>query len=214
MEIQDNYTKQLEKWRKEFAQNGKEIVLKHSAYPVKEERYLTLSYFQKEYTLDLKTGMLTNKGFSTIDLDAMSQMMIYSHLSCFKTGAIPSGKMVSLSDIKEAAVFDAAFRRRTGKELVDSLRGHFSEYEKIVQEYGGKIEQAGDFSVSFYAVLDLKITYIFWLGDEEFDSSIRVLFDSNICRYVHPEAVVILGGHGMSLLEELAVPFMKEWSAK
>ena len=205
MESQDNYIKQLEKWRQEFSEKGREIVSVHNRYLTTKERYITVSYFQREYILDLNTGSILNADFTETDLEVMGQMMIYSHLVCLKRDAFPSGTMVSLLSIREAAVFDAAFRRRTGKELVDSLRDRLPEYKELIRAYGGIIENSGDFSVSFYAVLDLKITYVFWIGDEEFDSNIRVLFDSNITKYVHPESVVILGGHGFDLLEKIAL---------
>lgn len=203
MENQDNYKQQLEKWVEEFKNNGEEIVMHHGCYPILEGHSVIVPYFQKNYCVDFITGRIYPENAGDT-LDTMSHMMIYSYLSCLKKEAKPSGTMVSLQGIKKSAVFDAAFRRNPTKELVDSVADKLELFEKKVRAYGGFIEDSGDFAVSFFAFPEVKITYVFWIGDDEFESNINILFDLNITEFVHPESVVILGGHGLTVLQKIA----------
>ncbi|MCI5995302.1 MAG: DUF3786 domain-containing protein [Blautia sp.] len=195
----DRYRDQLGKWQLRFQEEGRAIVEKHHRYPICEGRYLQIIYFYKKYLLDLQTGKLLEEDKSPCIQSEMSQMMIYSHLLYLQKGAYASGHVVSYEEIKgnsHVSGWAGKIRDRMS-ELKKALETEPEKVKAAVVGLGGELWNRGDVSFTLEAFEDVRFYYVFWKGDEEFPSDLRILYDENVMQFMHQESVVILGELGM-----------------
>lgn len=204
IEIVDRYHDQLEKWQQLFREEGFEILERHGRYPIIKGRYAQIPFFHREYLLDLQTGEILTQDGESCDLEDMSCMMIYSHLLYLKKDARSAGRPVSYEGIKgnnHVSAWSGKIKSEL-KELCVVLEKDTEAVKDQVKALGGELWDKGDFSFSLTAFEDVKFYYIFWRGDEEFSSDVRILYDENILAFMHQESVIILGSIGVELLME------------
>ena len=108
--------------------------------------------------------------------------------------------MVPLREIREAAVFERAYERSALEPLKKHFAGRPQELLKAGLELGGIREKYGDVSLTLHAFPKIRLTYIFWDGDEEFPPSANILFQDTIAQWTHPESVPTLAQIGTERL--------------
>lgn len=196
-----NYEKIFNQFRDWFLNAPQEeIAEKIGASFDQEGIYLT--FFGERRRIDRKTGDIT--GPSEQELLVTERLTIMHHLRYCKENPQEPDKMVPFREIREAAVFERAYE----KAALIPLKTYFSgQPEKLLEAgliLGGKAEKYGDASVTIQAFPKIKLTYIFWDGDEEFPPSANILFDNTISQWTHPESVPVLAEIGTKRLIQAA----------
>lgn len=159
---------------------------------------IRVDYYGREVTVDLKNRTLTAACGS--DPDTGDGLLILAYLLGASPASKESGRYVSFGEIRKASVFKAAFDRSI-RSLVSRF-GSAGEFLEAGLRAGGTEMEAGDAAVMLRAFPNVPLIYIFHEGDDEFPSSVTVLFDTGITDCMHEENVPTVGTHGLSLIAQ------------
>lgn len=159
---------------------------------------LYLPFFGERCRIIRKTGEITGKGERKIPVT--ERLTIMHHLRYCQSFAEEGSKMVPFREIKEAAVFERAYEKSALEPLKKNFAGRPGQLLKAGFRLGGVQEKYGDVSVTLHAFPKIRLTYIFWDGDDEFPPSANILFQNTIIQWTHPESVPTLAQIGTEKL--------------
>lgn len=119
-------------------------------------------------------------------------------------GAPLTGRWVSFADLPDGRMYNAAFQGYSGDEIVKKSepvgRDTISTYSDTLHNFkqaclsiGGKPIDIGSASFIFQALPRVPLMVTYWLGDEDFPSSCKILFDESAYHYLPIDACAILG---------------------
>ena len=178
-----NYEKVFQEFQKRFLkknidETAKRLQLKTDTY------YLYVPFFNENCRVEKATGEIT--GETGQELCVSDRLTIMHHLCCHQEFAQKSDRKVPFREIREAAVFEAAYNRMALEPLKKAFQGRGDALLKAGIEIGGKQEKFGDVSITLQAFPMISLTYIFWDSDEEFPAAANILFDNRIAQWTHP----------------------------
>jgi len=130
---------------------------------------------------------LTAKALSTFQ----QALLFYYLLTADGTSA--SGKWVSFADLPDGRMYVRAFQGYTGDEAVKRFGNSLDAFRQTCAGCGGAFVEIGDASYVFQALPRVPLMVTYWLGDEEFPSSCKILFDSSASHYLPIDACAMLG---------------------
>jgi hypothetical protein len=108
-------------------------------------------------------------------------------------GSPLTGKWVAYKDIPGGLLYAGVFARR----VTEPLQRKFGKSAELFRETGirsgGEIVNIGDASFILHAFPRLPLQYVLWEGDEEFPTSVQLLFDTSVSHYLTLEDIVVLG---------------------
>ena len=110
-------------------------------------------------------------------------------------GAVPvSGKWTSFADLPDGRVYDSAFQGNTGNLLVNTFGLKIVPLRKACESLSGvSLPGYGDAAYVIQALPRIPVLVNYWLGDEDFPSACKLLFDETVSHYLPTEACAILG---------------------
>ncbi len=108
-------------------------------------------------------------------------------------GTLLIGEWVSFADLPGGRIYDPAFQGYTGKELVRAFGRNINSFGSACVAAGGVQIQVADDAYRFQALPRLPLLAAYWLGDEDFASSCRILFDHSVSHYLPIDACAVLG---------------------
>ena len=123
--------------------------------------------------------------------DFQLAMLLYYLLTA--DGASLTGKWVSFADLPDGRTYNAAFQGYTGDEVVKAFGLDLDGFKSACSRAGGKPVEVGSASFVFQALPRVPLMLTYWLGDEDFPSSCRILFDESVSHYLPIDACAILG---------------------
>ncbi|HBX68813.1 MAG TPA: hypothetical protein DEH25_05365 [Chloroflexi bacterium] len=152
-----------------------------------------LAYWSREVILSFPefTGTYAESGeaLSTFDLT----MLAYYFEVC--DGTRMSNEWIAFNQIPGGLFYAQAFQGYSGDELAKVFGNDAEAFMNANEQLGGRREFFGNVSYSYQVLPRVPIMVVCWLGDEEFPSSYRMLFDSNAHRHLVTDAYAILGSH-------------------
>lgn len=188
----DNYDVVCDNWRKIYQAMDKEE-LKERFHLKSDEQALYIIFYNEEYRLDHKSGMLTLLRDPDRKLLFAAVISIYNLFHYSKPGAVLSNEFVPFRQVKRAAPFAPAFQKKTVDFLAETFDGHMEELRRACISLGGTPMKQGDVGYQISVFDCLPIQVFFWDGDEEFPAQANILFDANITDFVHEETVSCIG---------------------
>lgn len=108
-------------------------------------------------------------------------------------GAPLTERWVSFADLPDGRMYNAAFQGYSGDEIVKKFDFDLAGFKSACLKAGGKAVDAGSASFVFQALPKVPLMVTYWLGDEDFPSSCRILFDESVSHYLPIDACAILG---------------------
>ena len=121
-------------------------------------------------------------------------------------GAPLTNNWVSFADLPDGRMYNAAFQGYSGDEVVKifehvvrdvippkRIANPLHEFNQACLKAGGKSVDIGSASFVFQAFPRLPLMITYWLGDEDFPSSCKILFDESASHYLPIDACAILG---------------------
>ena len=112
-------------------------------------------------------------------------------------GTPQSGEWISFSDLPDGRFYAQAFHGYTSGPLVRTFGNNLEGFANAARQLQGRqpwvAANLGDTSFVFPVLPHVSLLAVCWLGDEDFLSSYRVLFDSNIRHSLTTDACAILG---------------------
>ena len=122
----------------------------------------------------------------------MTMLAYYFDLS---TGTPIAGEWISFNQIPGGMFYAQAFQGYSGNELLKAFGDDLEAFIKANEKLGGRRETFGNAAFSYQVLPFVPIMVVCWLGDEDFLSSYRVLFDANAHHYLVTDAYAILGSN-------------------
>jgi hypothetical protein len=136
---------------------------------------------------DNKTGKI---------LGTMAQALLAYYFT-ISDGTDLAGRWISFSELPDGRFYTAAFQGYTGGELVKTFGNDESGFAKSAAQIGGwqlRLDEAlGDRAFAFQVFPHVNLLVVYWLGDEDFPPSYRILFDAAISHHLSTDACAILG---------------------
>ena len=108
-------------------------------------------------------------------------------------GAPVSGEWISFSELPDGRFYNQAFQGYTGDQLGRTFQNDHQSYEHAAQALGGSRRALGDVAYAFQALPRVPVLVVYWLGDEDFPATSRILFDASASHYLPTDAYAILG---------------------
>jgi len=108
-------------------------------------------------------------------------------------GTSLSGNWVSFADLPGGRTYNAAFQGYTGNEIVKAFGVDPEAFKSSCEKAGGEFMNVGDASFVFQVLPRLPLMATYWLGDDDFPSSCKILFDSSATHYLPIDGCAILG---------------------
>lgn len=125
-------------------------------------------------------------------LSVFDQAMLAHYLA--GTDGMPlTGTWVSFTDLQDGKFYTQAFQGYTGSELAKLIGDDIDKLAAAAQQIGGIQVDFGDAAFAFQPLPNVAMLVTCWLGDEDFPSSYRILFDANLNNHIPTEAAAILG---------------------
>ena len=100
---------------------------------------------------------------------------------------------VSFADLPDGRMYNAAFQGYSGDEIVKAFGFDLDAFKLVCLKAAGKPIELGSASFTFQALPRVSLMLTYWLGDEDFPSSCKILFDESACHYLPIDACAILG---------------------
>jgi hypothetical protein len=157
-------------------------------------------YRNGRFYLDIwaKPVSLAVDDFVAIDLedntpcDGLTQAMLayYFHTS---DGAPVSGEWIAFSELPHGQFYAAAFQGYTGNKLAALFGDNIDSFKQAAVMINGRAQIFGDAAFYFQALPRVPVAAVCWLGDEDFPTSFRLLFDDSIRHHLPTDGCAILG---------------------
>ena len=124
--------------------------------------------------------------------DALTQAMLayYFHTS---DGTAVGGGWIAFRELPDGQFYASAFQGYTGSKLARLFGSDIDSFIEAANGIEGQLQQIGDAAFRFQALPRVPVAVVCWLGDEDFPSSYRVLFDQSIDHHLPTDACAILG---------------------
>ena len=121
-----------------------------------------------------------------------TQAMLLYHLAT-TDGSPVTGRWISLRELPGGGFYHQAFQGYTGNEIAKHYQNRLAAFEQAAEELGCLREEMGDAAYSFWALPRVPFLVVYWLGDEDFPPSARVLFDASAGHHLPTDAYALLG---------------------
>lgn len=133
-------------------------------------------------------------GYNTHDdqLPDFQQALLLYYLNT-ADGAPITNKWVSFADLPDGRMYNAAFQGYSGDEIAKMFGFDLGAFKSACLKVGGRPVDIGNASFTFQALPRLPLMITYWLGDEDFPSSCKILFDESAGHYLPIDACAILG---------------------
>ena len=131
------------------------------------------------------------------DLESGEQMssssqalVLYYFVTC--DGTQPSGQWISFSELPDGRFYNQAYQGYTGGKLAQAFRNDFKSFCRAAESHGGRrVHLLGDAAYEYNVLPMVNLLVVTWLGDEDFNASYQVLFDSAITHHLPTDAGAI-----------------------
>jgi len=104
-----------------------------------------------------------------------------------------TGRWVSFADLPDGRMYNAAFQGYSGDEIAKKFGLDLEAFKTACAKAGGNALEFGSASFIFQALPRVPLIVACWLGDEDFPSSCKILFDESASHYLPIDACAILG---------------------
>ena len=110
-------------------------------------------------------------------------------------GAPIAGEWIAFNQIPGGMFYAQAFQGYSGNELAKVFVHDVDAFVYANEKLGGRREFFGNVAYSYQVLPRVPIMVVCWLGDEDFPSSYRMLFDANAHHHLVTDAYAILGSN-------------------
>jgi hypothetical protein len=157
-------------------------------------------YADGHFRLDIwnRPVIISEHDFVAIDeeegtlCDVLTQAMLayYFHTS---DGNLVNGEWISFRELPDGQFYATAFQGYTGDKLATIFGDDIEAFVQAADEANGRRQPFGDAAFYFQALPRVPVAIVCWLGDEDFLTSYRILFDDSVNHHLPTDACAILG---------------------
>ena len=152
-----------------------------------------LSFWSREVVISFPefSGKYADTGDNVNPFD-LTMLAYYFDVS---DGAPIAGEWIAFNQIPGGMFYAQAFQGYSGDALAKVFGDDADAFINANEKMGGRREFFGNIAYSYQVLPRVPIMVVCWLGDEDFPSSYRMLFDSNAHHHLVTDAYAILGSN-------------------
>ncbi len=184
--------RQLADLRLQLADANPAVLAAHTGAVYVPDRELQLPLFGELFVVTLPDLAVLDGRTRREEPSLDTQTMLLLHLVT-SNGAPLVGRWISFRELPDGGFYHQAFQGYTGHEIAKCFGGDLAALERAALGLGGRPEEMGDAAYSFRALPRVPLLVAYWLGDEDFPSSARVLFDASAGNHLPTDACAVLG---------------------
>ncbi|MFN2279462.1 MAG: DUF3786 domain-containing protein [Candidatus Promineifilaceae bacterium] len=124
--------------------------------------------------------------------DPLTQAML-AYYFYTSDGYPAADEWIAFRDLPDGQFYSSAFQGYTGNKLARVFGDDIAAFTRAARSLDGRRLAFGDAAYSFQAVPRIHVAAVCWLGDEDFPTSYRILFDRSIEHHLPTDACAILG---------------------
>jgi len=144
------------------------------------------------YSVDLESGSVFDQLRKVCVAKPSVLYILLSHYANAGLGG-NLGKLVRFRDLPGGYAYEGAFVNRAVVPITKVFGSDPSMLVQAAKALNGIEVGYGDSSVEIPALPRIPLTYIMWKGDDEFQASSTLLFDSSASHYLPTEDLAVLG---------------------
>ena len=108
-------------------------------------------------------------------------------------GTPEAGSWIAYSELPDGKWYAQAYQGYTGIELARAFKDDLPAFELAATKLGGRKESLGSSAFAFRVLPRISLLAVCWLGDEDFPTSYKVLFDASIYHHLTTDGCAIVG---------------------
>ena len=113
---------------------------------------------------------------------------------CHHSQGVPQqGKWISFTELPDGTFYAKAFQGYSGQRLFRVFGNRLEDFSRAAEGIGGRREFFASRSYSYQVLPRVALMVACWIGDEEFPSSYRVLFDAAAGHHLSTDGCAIVG---------------------
>jgi hypothetical protein len=120
------------------------------------------------------------------------QALLLFHLET-SDGSPAAGRWVAFNELPCGRVYNQAFQSYSGDQLARRFGDRLDAFRQACEKAGGRTEPIADAAYAFQALPRLPLLATYWLGDDEFPSNAKILFDAGATDHLPIDVCAILG---------------------
>lgn len=160
-------------------------------YRAEEGQYLVeCPFFDETILVAIPRCDFHSKSGSNITL--VTKIMILHYLLRASGDPVGREEKIPYDDVPGCRSYLSVFERRTVKPLIAAFGYNRDAFREAGQALGATEEAYGDASFTINAFPMVPITFILWIGDEEFPPLVKILFDPSIDSYLPLEDITVV----------------------
>lgn len=156
----------------------------------RDEERIVISFFSEPYTIRFPQMEFFSPGKRTVSLVTRALLL---HYLLKADGTLPTGNWISYKDIPGGLLYAGVLARRVTEPLAKRFGKSARLFREAGTRLGGESAEVGDVSFILQAFPRVSLQYVLWEADDEFPSSVQLLFDSSVDHYLALEDIVVLG---------------------
>jgi hypothetical protein len=125
-----------------------------------------------------------------LSLDVQAILLFHFQTS---RGTSLVGRWIAFSELPDGRFYASAFQGYTGAALVQAINGEKQAFDHACTTLQGIPVEIGDSAYMFNPLPRIPILAVYWEGDEDFPSSVQVLFDASVVHHLPTDVCAILG---------------------
>ncbi|GAW94271.1 DUF3786 domain-containing protein [Calderihabitans maritimus] len=204
MNSQSNYLNYQVTYQKAVAELAKknpiEVSWKSNTAFVEQESAFCISYFNQQYRVAFPSGEV--KGPDGKE-PALVDKIILLHYLINAQGIPLSRQWITFKELPGGSIYTEPFMKRAIHPFTTIFGNRPELFRQAAATLGGVEQSVGDIAMTIQVLPMVPLTFVLWLGDDEFLPSGNILFDASAPSYLPTEDYAVLPG--------LAVKRMKRY---
>lgn len=168
-----------------------EVAGRTGATPVPQSASLRLFLFSRSILISFPTLVAVDEQTNAPISDSNQALLLY-YLS-LADGTPLEGRWLSFADLPGGRFYNQAFQGYSGTEVAKHFGDDILAFERAGKNLGGERLFFGDAAFVFHVLPRVMLAAVYHLGDEDFPSSCKILFDATSTHYLPIDGCAILG---------------------
>lgn len=155
-----------------------------------EKNIIYVDYLTESYQVTYPTGevSIVNKEG---EVDLKLKVLLLHYL--FGASGMPlTGNKISFKEVPGGENYIGPFNNRSLFPFIRMFGENADALKRVAEKLGGTPEKMGDLSFTIPVLPKIPVTFVLWLGDDEFPANGTVLFDSSATSYLPTEDFAVI----------------------
>jgi len=169
-----------------------DVAKKASNDYLQDENVMTLPFWNSELRISLPDYRVSDSSGRVLSSFIQTFALYYLLVA---DGSPLTGRWVSFAELPDGRIYDRAFQGYTGNELVKKFDKDVEGFKRACETVGGTTVNVGGDGYLFWAFPRVPIVVNYWVGEDEFPSSCKFLFDESVSHYLPTDVCAVLGSN-------------------